>query len=108
MRAVSCSPWRGKDENVLPWSLPETPRALQRALQPFDVALGQQGKLVIDPIDAGEAFDAAITEAAERRKGFALPFETEARVARHIVEMARRGVHDRDGLRNAALSLLPH
>jgi hypothetical protein len=55
-----------------------------------------------------EAFDAAITEAAERRKGFALPFETETRVARHIVEMARRGIHDRDGLRNAALSLLPH
>lgn len=55
-----------------------------------------------------EAFDDAITEAAERRQGYALSFETEARVARHIVELARRGIHDRDGLRNAALSLLPH
>lgn len=55
-----------------------------------------------------EAFDSAITEAAERRKGYALPFETESRVARHIVELARRGVHDRDGLRQAALNLLPH
>lgn len=55
-----------------------------------------------------EAYDAVLSEAAARRKGFALPFEAEARVARHIVEMARRGIHDRDGLRQSALSLLPH
>jgi hypothetical protein len=55
-----------------------------------------------------EAYDAVLSEAAERRQGYALPFETESRVARHIVEMARRGIHDRDGLRESALSLLPH
>jgi hypothetical protein len=32
----------------------------------------------------------------------------ETRVAKHIVETARKGVHDRDGLRDAALNLLPH
>jgi hypothetical protein len=55
-----------------------------------------------------EAYDAVLSEAAERRKGYALPLEAETRVARHIVEMARLGVHDRDGLRESALSLLPH
>lgn len=55
-----------------------------------------------------EAYDAVLSEAAERRQGFALPFDAEARVARHIVEMARLGIHDRDGLRQSALSLLPH
>lgn len=55
-----------------------------------------------------EAFDAAIEEAAQRRRGHALSLEMETRVAKHIVETARRGVHDRDGLRDAALGLLPH
>jgi hypothetical protein len=55
-----------------------------------------------------EAFDAAIEEAALRRRGHALSLEMEARVAKHIVETARKGVNDRDGLRDAALGLLPH
>lgn len=55
-----------------------------------------------------EAFDAAVEEAAIRRNGHALSLEMESRVARHIVETARMGIHDRDGLRDAALSLLPH
>jgi cation transport regulator ChaB len=55
-----------------------------------------------------EAFDAAIEEAAQRRRGHALSLEMETRVAKHIVETARKGVHCRDGLRDAALDLLPH
>lgn len=55
-----------------------------------------------------EAFHEAIEEAAQRRRGHALSLEMEARVARHIVEAARKGVHDRNGLRDAALGLLPH
>jgi hypothetical protein len=55
-----------------------------------------------------EAFHAAMTEAAERRNGQSVSCETESRVARHMVELARRGLHDADGLRTAALGMLPH
>lgn len=56
-----------------------------------------------------EAFDDVVQELEQRRGELAppLPKDTRAKLARHLVELARHGERDFDRLRTAALNTLP-
>lgn len=54
-----------------------------------------------------EVFDEAVKELEARHGMGALPQEAQAKVARHIVDLAKHGECNRDKLRCAALNALP-
>ncbi len=54
-----------------------------------------------------EAFDEAVQE-IQTRRGVDVPEDTQAKLARQLVELARRGECDRQKLRSAALTSLPY
>jgi hypothetical protein len=53
-----------------------------------------------------EAFDDAMQE-IEKRRGFGVPEDARAKLARRLVELARHGECDFQRLRSAALTALP-
>lgn len=54
-----------------------------------------------------EAFDDVVQE-IQKRRGIDVPEDTRAKLARQLVELARRGECDRQRLSNAALTTLPY
>ena len=54
-----------------------------------------------------EVFDEAVRELEARHGMSTLPQEAQARVAKHIVDLAKHGECNRERLRSAALEALP-
>jgi hypothetical protein len=54
-----------------------------------------------------EAFDDVVQE-IQRRRGVDVPQDTRAKLARKLVDLARRGECDRQRLSTAALTALPY